>query len=219
MARTLAALVVVAAAVSAAASHADAPVKPLSSLGRLRPAPYPGAPGPELVPIPRAPVLAPAASTARETRSVDGIKCEFNARVVFHVHVHLTIFVSGRARAVPAGIGIWPPLGPGNYRNGQFGVTGGNCLSWLTTHYADGIIHTEAPVRRRFVLGQFFDLWGQPLGRGRVGPARGTVTAIVDGKVWAADPRSIPLVSHAQIQLEVGTPLVEPERIRFPGGF
>jgi hypothetical protein len=45
------------------------------------------------------------------------------------------------------------------------------------------------------------------------------VTAIVDGKVWTADPRSIPLVRHTQIQLEVGTPLVEPETIRFPGGF
>ena len=47
----------------------------------------------------------------------------------------------------------------------------------------------------------------------------GAVTAIVNGKVWTADPRRIPLTAHAQIQLEVGTPLVAPERIRFPGAF
>jgi hypothetical protein len=41
----------------------------------------------------------------------------------------------------------------------------------------------------------------------------------VDGKAWTADPRAIPLRRHAQIQLEVGRPLVAPETIRFPGGF
>src|SRR5438067_3541418 len=222
MGRRIAPLVAIAAAaavLSAASSGAVLALEPLSSLGHLRPAPYPGDPGPELVPIPHAPTLAPPSSTARSTKAVDGIRCEFNARVVFHIHIHLTLFVSGRPRALPAGIGIWPPLGPQNYHNGQFGITQGNCFSWLSTHYADGIIHTESPVQRRFVLGQFFDLWGQPLTRTRVGPARGAVTAIVDGQVWTRDPRAIPLRKHAQIQLEVGRPLVAPESIRFPGGF
>jgi hypothetical protein len=208
------------ALLAVACSGAAVPaVKPLASLGHLRPAPYPGDPGPELVPIPNAPALAPPGSTARENRSVDGIRCQFNARVVFHIHVHLTVFVNGRPRALPAGIGIWPPLGPQNYRNGQFGITGGNCFSWLSTHYEDGIIHTESPVQRTFVLGEFFDLWGQPLSRHRVGPAKGAVTAIVDRKVWTGDPRAIPLHRHAQIQLEVGRPLVAPQSIQFPGGF
>lgn len=222
MGRTSASIVAVAAASllsvacsGAAASH----VKPLSSLGHLEPAPYPGDPGPELVPIPAAPTLAPPGSTARTDKSVDGIKCQFNARVVFHIHVHLTVFVNGKPRALPAGIGIWPPLGPQNYRNGQFGITGGNCFSWLSTHYKDGIIHTESPVQRTFVLGEFFDLWGQPLTRDRVGPAKGAVTAIVDRKAWSGDPRAIPLHRHAQIQLEVGKPLVAPQSIEFPGGF
>ena len=68
--------------------------------------------------------------------------------------------MGGKPRALPAGIGIWPPLGPQNYRNGQFGITQGDCFAWLSTHYADGIIHTESPVQRNFVLGKFFDLWG-----------------------------------------------------------
>jgi len=219
--RNLAALVVLAVSAVAcgASSGASKPFAPLSSLGHLRPAPYPGDPGPELVPIPAAPRLASPVSQARPGKSIDGIKCEFNPKLLFHVHVHLTLFVDGKARAVPAGIGFWPPLGPQNYRHGQFGVTQGNCWSWLSTRYADGLIHVESPIERRFVLGELFDIWGQPLGRRAVGPARGAVTAIVDRRVWTGDPRRIPLTAHAQIQLEVGTPLVAPQTIRFPGAF
>lgn len=203
----------------AASGGASTPYAPLSTLGALRPAPYGGDPGPELVPIPDAPALASPVSRARPGKTVDGIKCEFNPRVLFHVHAHLTVFVDGRPRRVPAGIGFWPPLGPQNYRNGQFGVTADNCWSWVSTRYADGLVHIESPVRRRFVLGDLFDVWGQPLARTRVGPARGAVTAIVDGRVWTADPRTIPLAAHTQVQLEVGRPLVAPQRIEFPGAF
>jgi hypothetical protein len=195
------------------------PVKPLSSLGQLRPAPPPGHLGPELVPIPNAPPLAPPASKATPTKSVDGIRCQRNAKLVSHIHVHLTLFANGEPRAIPAGIGIWPPLGPQNYRHGQFGVTAENCLSWLSTRYPDGLIHVETPIRRAFVLGELFDLWGQPLSRNRLGPAHGAVTAIVNGGVWTGDPRLIPLLAHSQIQLEVGKPLVAPQSIEFPGAF
>jgi hypothetical protein len=214
-------LLLVAVGTVACGSSAGAakPFAPLSSLGHLRPAPYPGDPGPELVPIPHARRLASPLSRVRPGKSVDGITCEFNPRLVFHVHVHLTVFVDGRPRAVPAGVGFWPPLGPQNYRHGQFGVTSDNCWASLSTRYADGLIHVESPVERRFVLGQLFDVWGQPLGRREVGPARGAVTAIVDGEVWTGDPRQIPLAAHAQIQLEVGRPLVAPQTIRFPGAF
>ena len=219
--RSVVPLAVLAAGLAACggSSGAGEPLAPLSSLGRLAPAPYPGDPGPELVPVPDAPRLASPVSRSRPGKAIDGIRCQFNPRVLFHVHVHLTVFVDGKPRAVPAGIGFWPPLGPENYRHGQFGVTAGNCWSWLSTRYADGLVHVESPERRGFTLGQLFDVWGQPLGRDAVGPARGKVTAIVDRRVWTGDPRDIPLVAHAQIQLEVGTPLVAPQSIRFPGAF
>jgi hypothetical protein len=190
----------------------------LSSLGKLQPAPDPGEPGPEVLPIPDAPALAPPGSVPRRTKAMDGIKCQSNERLRLHVHAHLTVFVDGEARRIPAGVGVWPPL-PKSGESGQFVVTPKYCFSWLSTHFADGLIHTEAPVVRSFALGQFFDVWGQPLSRTRVGPARGRVTAIVNGKVWTGDPRRIPLVSHAQIQLEVGRPLVAPERVDWPGTF
>jgi hypothetical protein len=197
----------------------SSPSKPLSSLGALQPPPGAGKLGAELVPIPAGPNLAPPNSTARKDRSVDGITCEFNPVVAFHVHAHLTLFVNGQSRRLPAGIGFWPPLGPENYRNGQFGVTGGNCWTWLSTRYPDGLVHIEAPEQRSFVLGELFDIWGQPLSRTQLGPAHGPVIAIVDGSVWTGDPRKIPLGPHTQIQLESGTPLVAPQTIAFPGAF
>ena len=45
------------------------------------------------------------------------------------------------------------------------------------------------------------------------------MTAIVDGKAWTGDPADIPLAAHTQIQLMVGTPLVAPQTIEFPGAF
>ena len=212
--------VVVAVALLCVACGSSSPeTKPLSSLGALRPAPPPGKLGGELVPIPAAPLLASDGSTAREGEPVDGIECQYNPRVVFHVHAHLTVFVNGAQRTVPGGIGFWPPLGPQNYRNGQFGLVGHNCWTWVSTRYPDGLIHIEAPHQRTFVLGELFDIWGQPLGHGQVGPAKGDVTAIVNGRVWNRDPRKIPLTAHAQIQLEVGRPLVAPQTIEFPGLF
>ncbi len=92
-------------------------------------------------------------------------------------------------------------------------VVSGACISWLHTHTTDGIIHTEAPAQHTYTLGNFFDVWGQPLSRTQVGPAKGKVTAFYNGQVWLGDPRDIPLKEHTQVQLEVGGPLVAPVRI------
>jgi hypothetical protein len=43
------------------------------------------------------------------------------------------------------------------------------------------------------------------------------VTALFNGKYWDGNPRKIPLLKHALIQLEVGTPLVSPVMIKFYG--
>jgi hypothetical protein len=44
------------------------------------------------------------------------------------------------------------------------------------------------------------------------------VTALYNGQRYDGDPRQIPLTAHAQIQLDVGRPLVAPELIEFPSG-
>ena len=185
-------------------------VAPLSTLGKLvSPGPL-GPPGPEGPPIETGAALAPAGSSP-PGGVVDGIECEPTEQVVFHIHARLTIFVNGHSMRVPYGIGIASPQTQATPA-GPF-VVAGQCFSWLHTHAADGVIHVESPLQRTYTLGNFFDIWHQPLSRLRVGPARGHVTALFDGKVWTASPRTIPLDAHAQIQLEVGRPLVAPVQI------
>jgi len=149
-------------------------------------------------------------------QKVDGISCQTSEQTIFHIHAHLTIFVNGSPRQVPAAIGI-PDARSQNTPQGPF-IGSGKCFYWLHTHAADGIIHIESPVQRTYTLGDFFDEWGQPLGPGQVGPAKGHVTAIYNGQVYKGDPRDIPLTKHAQIQLQVGTPLIAPEHITWPSG-
>jgi hypothetical protein len=212
----LAATVVLASTRNGSASTAGIPLAPLSSVGRLQPSPAAGPLGPEGVPIPHGPRLAPP-RVLGNGQQIDGISCQSSEQVLFHIHAHLTILVDGVSRQVPAGIGIAPPYQLEQTSRGAF-IAGGTCFMWLHTHSADGIIHTESPIQRTYTLGNFFDLWGQPLSRDRVGPAHGPVTALFDGGVFRGSPRRIPLLPHAQIQLEVGTPLVAPEHIGFPSG-
>jgi hypothetical protein len=184
----------------------------LSTLGTLATAPAAGALGPENVPVPGAAALA--GTSAKTTgQTIDGIGCQTSEQTVFHIHTHLTVFVDGQQRQVPAGIGI-PGARAAQTPAGAF-INSGNCFYWLHTHAADGIIHIESPVQRTYTLGEFFDEWGQSLGPGRAGPAHGKVTVIVNGKVWAGNPRDAPLGSHEDLQLEVGSPLVTPETINW----
>jgi hypothetical protein len=185
---------------------------PLSTLGVLTAAPAPGANGPENVPIPSVPVLV-GTSTKATGQVVDAISCQTSEQTVFHIHTHLTIFVNGQQRQVPAGIGI-PGAVAQQTGAGPF-IDSGTCFYWLHTHAADGIIHIESPVQRTYTLGEFFDEWGQPLGRDQVGPAKGKVTAIVNGKVFKGNPREVPLGSHENLQLDVGAPLIAPETINW----
>ena len=187
----------------------------LASLGTLQPPGSPGPAGPEGVPIPAAPALATTTSEATG-QGVDGISCDTSEQTLFHIHAHLTIFVDGAARQLPAGIGI-PGAQAQATPEGPF-VSSGTCFYWLHTHSADGIIHIESPVQRTYTLGDFFDEWGQPLGPSQVGPNTGKVTAFYDGKPYEGNPRDMPLHAHAQIQLDVSTPLVAPEHITFANG-
>lgn len=187
----------------------------IKALGDLHATPPPGPLGPEGVPIPQAPALASNASAATG-QTVDGVQCNTGEQTLFHVHTHLTIFVDGSAHQVPYGIGIAPPRQLQQSAQGPF-VAGGSCFYWLHTHAADGIIHIESPVQRTFTLGDFFAIWGQPLGPNQAGPAKGKVTAFYNGALYRGNPRDIPLGRYTQIQLDVGSPLIAPEHISFAG--
>jgi hypothetical protein len=167
--------------------------------------------GPETVPVPIGPVLANL-HDAVIGQTVDGIQCDSDERFVEHVHTHLNIFVNGQAEVVPYGIGI-PGFQTKKTRYGPF-VETSSCWYWLHTHADDGVIHIELPSRHQtFDLGQFFDEWGIPLSTTQVGPAQGTVTTFFNGRLYRGNPRDLPLGSHYQIQLDVGTPLVAPFKV------
>jgi hypothetical protein len=192
---------------SSSASYA-----PLSTLGTLKPAPTAGSLGPENVPIPDAVPLAGLTGTANG-QDIDGIGCQPMEQMLFHIHTHLTIFVDGQQRQVPAAIGI--PGAQAEQTSAGPWVAEGTCFYWLHTHSTDGIIHIESPVQRTYTLGDFFDEWGQPLGPDQAGPAKGKVTVIINGRVFEGNPRDAPLGSRENLQLEVGAPLVAPETINW----
>lgn len=115
--------------------------------------------------------------------------------------VHLELFAHGRVAVVPAGIAVAPP-----WRTLRPHVIDGACSYAARTRTSIGVI--EVAAGSRITLGDFFDLWGQPLGRDRlvgfrVAP-RGRVRAYVNGLRWQGPLRGIPLRRHAAIALELG---------------
>ena len=173
--------------------------------------------GPEGVTLYNVADLA-SASTTKTGAAVDGLTCQSEAKEVvnYHIHTHVAIYVNGQMMRLPAGIGITQPPMIVNYPTGKFYDVGAyDCLYWLHTHVADGIIHVEAPVKKSFTLGQFFDVWDQPLSATRVASAVGTVTLFENGKRLAGDPRLTPLLAQGDIQIDVGTPLVPFQSLKY----
>jgi hypothetical protein len=147
---------------------------------------------------------------------INGISCDALESTVVHIHVHLAIFVNGEEQEIPYGIGIGQPWDVADSDEGPF-VTNGSCFYWIHTHTADGVVHIESPVRRRFTLGDFFGVWQIPLSATQVGPAQGQVITYINGQRDATNPPDIPLLPHARIQLDVGGD-VPPYPFDFPPG-
>jgi len=132
------------------------------------------------------------------------MSCRASSPVVSAAHVE--VFAQDRVVAVPAGIGVAPPL----RRDGAY-VRGGSCVYPLHTLEPTGLVLLGPGSTR--TLGEFFELWGQPLGprvlAGFPAPRGGHVAVYIDGVAWRADPGAAPLSPHAQVTVEVG-PRVPP---------
>jgi hypothetical protein len=140
-------------------------------------------------------------ATVPEGETIGGISCDAQEGQRIHIHQHLVILDRGKAVDIP------PRVGQPSMKR---------CIYWLHTHTPDGIIHIEAPKDRSFTLGDFFLVWGQPLNRTAAASARVTkgesLRTWVNGKRFNGDPRSVPLVAHADIVIEVGPPFVKPPK-------
>jgi hypothetical protein len=134
---------------------------------------------------------------------IDGIPAGPMVPGGYHVHAHLTLYVDGREMWIPAGVGVTRPVLLDPTRPDPV-IKEAHGYYWLHTHDESGLIHAEAPTPHDFTLGQFFDVWGQPLSKHQVGPALGDVTVWVDGKAYDGDPRDIVIKDHEMVQLNVG---------------
>lgn len=123
-----------------------------------------------------------------------------------HEHAHLTMVVRGQLRPVPAFIGITATQ-----------------ICWLHTHDATGIIHIEAGDSRTFTVGDFFAVWGQPLGQTVIDGDRAgsgeSVQATVNQQTYAGSPETIVLKDHEDIVLQLGPPFLQIAPYVWPPGY
>jgi hypothetical protein len=128
--------------------------------------------------------------------------------VDLHFHVHLDVFVNGKAVDVPDDIG----------RNAGAGL-----ITVIHTHDGSGVIHIESPKGKQYTLGQVFDVWGvrfTPTCLGadcNQGDRQLRVDA--DGQQLKVDPRRLILSSHQEIVVTFGTPAQLPNPIPSKYGF
>lgn len=155
----------------------------------LRATPSPGpTPAPGVTPPPPGDT-----SSGGQGQPVSGISCDSAEQFVYHVHAHLFILLNGSPVPISAQVGI---------------PAGRQCFYWMHTHDNSGVIHIESPTQRLYTLGQFFDIWGQPLGRNGVATydvPDGDLTVFVDGVQYDGDPHDIPLRNRTQVVLELGS--------------
>ena len=140
---------------------------------------------------------------------VDGLPCygprnQSNLEYIYHAHTHLAIYKDGVRLAIPQLIGI-----VGN--DEAFSTT---CFYPLHTHDFTGTLHVEPTNFDRVTLGQFFNIWGQPLTRTNVAGQLNTpvVVYVRDGgnlRIHQGDPAAIELKSYRSIVIQLGTPLAE----------
>ena len=152
-------------------------------------------------------VTFPNGSTASGGQGdpVDTIPCGTGADAE-HYHVHVSLFVNGQQQAMPLGVGIDNAVVVGDSL-----AIAGTCFYWLHAHDRTGIIHVEpAETGHTFTLGEYFDIWGEPLTSSNVAGNQGDVTVYIDGARYLGDPRAIVLAAHQQITLEVGTRVAPP---------
>jgi hypothetical protein len=136
------------------------------------------------------------------------IKCSYNEMVAagfYHEHAHLTILDKGKD--VP----VSPQIG--------FDIQH-DCLTWAHTHNPSlGIIHIESPYKIVPTLGEFFQIWKQPINTHQVASAvvkpGESMKVYVDGKLYSGNPANIKLVRHTDVTIEVGPPFQKPKPFNF----
>src|SRR5262249_28285622 len=144
---------------------------------------------------------------------VDGLDCQKNPAAAQHANTRLTVYVNGQQVGIPVGIGSVAPPQPEVAALASNGQT--TCLYPLHVFGADNIIHVDAPPTPTYTLGEFFDIWGQPLSKTQVADYTSDANHALAFYIFDAngnlqpytgDPRVIPLVEHETIVIVYNSP-------------
>lgn len=151
--------------------------------------------------------------------TVAGIPCQSGEMLTVHYHAMLTIYVDGQPQPLDAGVGIVEPATVTQQQYAHLANGPSQCLYYLHTHDASGIIHIESPTNSTYRLGQFFQIWGKQLSKtqlmdNKVDAGHQLTVVIFDANgnktTYTGDPAQIPLHAHDTIYLLYNSPNVQP---------
>lgn len=140
-------------------------------------------------------------STGGNGTAVQGIECLTTMPEAYHVHAHVTIYLDGEAQAIPSNIGV-------------VDQQPSRCFYGIHTHDRSGKVHLEFAAPGTYTLGQFFEVWGQPLETDNVAGLTGKPISVYSTEnatvtKVTTDWKAIELTTHKEITIVIGTPITE----------
>jgi hypothetical protein len=140
---------------------------------------------------------------------VDGVYCDSNEQLAYHIHAHLTIYINGQNVPLVANTGIAP-----EGVTSQANIT---CFYWLHTHDASGVIHIESPTSKLYPLSAFFDIWQQKFSSSGSFPTQLSSSAqwviYVNGKQVNTDFNHLMLHAHDLVTIAYNSPGIKPDTV------
>jgi len=178
----------------------------------------------------------PSGGHGPDNNVVDNVPCMPYMSNNYHIHAFIGIYYNGQEIALPTAVGIVEP----EIDSVGDDLKGTKCFYFTHTHDSTGVMHIESdnggvveqvPNDSKFVLGQFFQVWGinvscaggMPGCMGQFGPYSGPMEVLTSGAVFRGDganqrsitpentlqpyygdPNQIPLWSHEVIWFLIG---------------
>ena len=126
---------------------------------------------------------------------VDGLACTSNTTPTYQVNAHLAIIYNGQWVQAPKNVGV-----------------ASSCTYEMSTSDHTGTVHIGSTSVKNYTLGNFFDIWGEPLTSTNVAGLTGDVVAYIndngESRRYMGDLRAISLTSHRAVTLQIGTPAI-----------
>ena len=141
---------------------------------------------------------------------VEGMECSLNLPDGYDVHSWVGVYLNGELLAMPLHAGV-VPMDPSR------------CFYPIHTDDESGRVHVKFSSNDGYDLGEFFELWGQPLEPTNVAGLTGMPVEVFVAdngtvtKVESDDWDDIELTSKKTIHIVVGTPVTELLNVTWTG--